>query len=235
MKSSSCSDAVSGSAEDEDRRQRGRKPEREAHRRHLLEGQLEREEAAEDGAERPERRRAERVEDRRQAVQRDVERARKRHQPGPGEAAERERAPKRGRGRSPSSAAASDTAISGWTFWRTTGVTGSPCTNASVKRIVASADDPAPIDDPRGHEARAGAPEGRKRGHDDGEQDGDEDDVLAEDDRRRLGRNAQADGGAARPCPTVPPRRRRRRLRCSLCSACLHSANQRPRCASEFT
>ena len=53
--------------------------------------------------------------------------------------------PKRPRGRSPSSAAASDTAISGCTFCRTTGVTGSPSTNAWVKRIVASAEDPAPI------------------------------------------------------------------------------------------
>ena len=53
--------------------------------------------------------------------------------------------PKRGRGRSPRMAAASSTATSGWTFCRTTGVTGSPRTNASVKRIVASADDPAPM------------------------------------------------------------------------------------------
>ena len=43
-------------------------------------------------------------------------------------------------------------------------------------------------DDACGHVARAGAPEGRKRGHDDGEHDEDEEDVLAQDDRRRLGR-----------------------------------------------
>ena len=43
-------------------------------------------------------------------------------------------------------------------------------------------------DDRRGDVARAGAPEGRKGDHDDGEEDEDEDDVLAQDDRRRLGR-----------------------------------------------
>ena len=51
---------------------------------------------------------------------------------------------KRGRGRSPRRAAAPATATSGWIFWITTGVMKSPWKSASVKRIVAIADAPAP-------------------------------------------------------------------------------------------
>ena len=50
-----------------------------------------------------------------------------------------------GCGRSPRMNQAPATAKSGWIFCRTTGVTGSPCTNACVKRIVAIADAPTPI------------------------------------------------------------------------------------------
>ena len=41
--------------------------------------------------------------------------------------------------------AAPATATSGWIFWITTGVMKSPWKSASVKRIVAIADAPAPI------------------------------------------------------------------------------------------
>ena len=53
---------------------------------------------------------------------------------------------KRARGRSPSRSPAPATATSGCTFWITTGVMKSEWPiSASVKRIVARADAPAPI------------------------------------------------------------------------------------------
>ena len=100
----------------------------------------------------------------------------------------RRKRPNRGRGRSPRIVAASNTATSGWTFCRTTGVTGSPSHERlreqdRRERRRARADD-----DARRHVARARAPQRREGGHDDREQDEDEHDVLAEDDRRGLRR-----------------------------------------------
>ena len=80
-------------------------------------------------------------------MQRDVERGRERHQPRPGETRDEEEAEARTR-TLPEDGGSQQHGDERLTFCRTTGVTGSPCTNASVKRIVASADDPAPMTTP---------------------------------------------------------------------------------------
>ena len=79
------------------------------------------------------------------------------------------------------------------TFWSTTGVMKSLWKSASVKRIVAIADAPAPIGDAR--RRRSAAPRCTARAAQASEQrqrQGDEHDVLAEDDRRRGSSSARA-------------------------------------------
>ena len=187
MKNSSCNEAVSGSTENEDRGQRGRKPEREAHGRHVLEAQPAGEEAPEDRAERPEGGRRQRVEGRRASVQRDVERARERHQPRPDQAAEQEQSEARAR------TLAEDRRGQRHGDQRLNLLQDDRRHRIALHERLREQDRrerrrSRADDDPRGDVARAGAPEGRKGGHDDGEEDEDEEDVLAQDDRRRLGR-----------------------------------------------
>ena len=133
-------------AEDEQRDRARRQPEGEAERRHVLEAHVAREVAPEDGAERPERRRAERVE-RRLAAPCTVgwKRVRDAHQPRADERRHEVQGEARPRPLAEHDAAQRPPRSIGCTFWRTTGVTGSPSTNACVNRIVATADEPAPI------------------------------------------------------------------------------------------
>ena len=176
-----------GCAEDEKGHERRREPEREAHRRDLLEREPEGEEAAEDGAERPETGRPEREECRLHAVQRDVERARERHQPRPGETRDEEEAEAGPR------ALPEDRRGEQHRDERLDLLQDDRGHRVSVherlreqdrrERRRARADD-----DARRHVARASAPQRREGGHDHREQDEDEHDVLAEHDRRGLRR-----------------------------------------------
>ena len=132
-----------GSAEEEDCHERRRSP--KAKRTAVTcwnasQGQ----EAAEDGAERPESGRPQGEERRLRAVQRDVEGAWEGHQPRPGETRDEEEA-EAGTRTLPEDGGSQQHDDQRLHLLQDEGVTASPRTNASVKRIVATADDPAPM------------------------------------------------------------------------------------------
>ncbi len=172
-------------AEDEDGDERGRQSECEPRRSHLLERKPQSQEAAQDGAERPEARRSECEERRLRALERDVERTGKHRQPHPRKAAEEEEAEPgpwtltEDRGSQQHGDERLDL-LQDDRRHRVAAHEGLGEENRRQRRRSRSDDNGC------GDVAGPRAPQRRKRGDDDGEHDRDEDEVLSEDDRRRL-------------------------------------------------
>ncbi len=92
---------------------------------------------------------------------------------------------KDGRSRSCSRTAAPTMAITGWNFWMTAGVTGSPNRKDSVNSVVATAEAPTPIATTASLPRRSSRAKARRAARQERQQHQDQHGVFGEDDGRR--------------------------------------------------